>query len=196
MALTSVEYDQYIQGTHDSATFLDKAGREHYRLLGYISTLYMDRDIFDIGTHTGCSAFALAFNETNRIHSFDLCKKVSDPKILSRSNISFNICNLLDAEERTPWLVRLVNSPIIFLDIDPHNGILEYQFYEFLRDQNYQGLLFCDDIHYFQNMRNNFWSRIPDDHKCDITGYGHWSGTGIISFNQQHKKFGVSIPTI
>jgi hypothetical protein len=29
-------------------------------------------------------------------------------------------------------------------------------------------------------MRNNFWYKIEDQYKYDLTEYGHWSGTGIV----------------
>ena len=28
-----------------------------------------------------------------------------------------------------------------------------------------------------------FWNKIPDKYKLDITHIGHWSGTGLVSFN-------------
>ena len=32
-------------------------------------------------------------------------------------------------------------------------------------------------------MRDNFWYQVPDSERYDLTEFGHWSGTGIISFN-------------
>jgi len=71
---------------------------------------------------------------------------------------------------------------LFFLDIDPHEGKDEYVFYEWLRDNNYKGVLICDDIHHFEAMRNNFWSKIPNEFKTDLTSQGHWSGTGKVQF--------------
>ena len=52
--------------------FLGNAGREHYKLLAYFSTLFNNQTLLDIGTYKGCSALALAFNENNNVKSFDL----------------------------------------------------------------------------------------------------------------------------
>src|SRR5258708_4871841 len=60
---------------------------------------------------------------------------------------------------------------------------MEYDFYNVLKEWQYQGIVVCDDIWHFENMRNNFWYKIEDIYKYDITEYGHWSGTGIITFN-------------
>ena len=32
------------------------------------------------------------------------------------------------------------------IDIDPHNGILEYEMYKWLEENNYQGFILYDDI--------------------------------------------------
>ena len=32
-------------------------------------------------------------------------------------------------------------------------------------------------------MQNNFWNKVEDKYKYDVTKYGHWSGTGFIIFN-------------
>ena len=69
------------------------------------------------------------------------------------------------------------------MDIDPHEGVLEYQFYLWLKSNSYKGVIIFDDIHYFEGMRNNLWDKIEDSEKEDITYLGHWSGTGFVKFN-------------
>jgi hypothetical protein len=71
---------------------------------------------------------------------------------------------------------------MIFMDIDPHDGPMELEFYHWLKTEGYRGLLVCDDIWYFKGMRDNFWYHISQADKVDATLVGHWSGTGIVHF--------------
>jgi hypothetical protein len=88
----------------------------------------------------------------------------------------------LDTKIRQNWEQRLLASPLIFLDIDPHDGSMEFEFYNWLKDNNYKGILILDDIWYFKGMRDNLWTKISDI-KHDVTSLGHWSGTGIVDFS-------------
>ena len=45
--------------------------------------------------------------------------------------------------------------------------------------------MLCDDIHHFENMKNNFWNKVAAEDKLDVTKFGHWSGTGLIFFNKE-----------
>lgn len=168
----------------DLTEFPSYPGKEHYKLLTYLANKVNNSNIIDIGTHRGFSALALSQNKTNIVHSFDIFDKI-DTKLKDISNIKFYIENLWDPETRKKWQNIIQNSQLIFLDIDPHDGVMEYEFYCFLRDINFTGLLVTDDIWYFKGMRDNFWYHIPSEHKRDITAFGHWSGTGLICFNEQ-----------
>ena len=178
----SPQYEQYLSGVNYGKMY-DESGQEHYRLLAYLSTLFDHQEIFDLGTQTGTSAYALAYNPNNLIHTFDIVDQVINHVIKNRDNIKFHICDLFTEEGRQIWLSRLLAAPLIFLDVDPHNGVMEYAFYQMLCQHGYKGLLVCDDIWFFKEMRDRFWSQIPDDQKYDLTPFGHWSGTGVITFN-------------
>lgn len=174
-----------ISNENDTKTeFFGIPGNQHYRLLAYLSTLYQDEMIIDIGTHRGSSALALSYNLSNKIASFDIVDNVTNPLIRNKSNILFRFQNLFTNFDLYKDL--LLSAPIILLDIDPHDGNMEYDLYCYLKQNNYQGLLICDDIWHFKNMRNNFWYLVEDPYKFDVTEYGHWSGTGIITFNPEH----------
>ena len=173
------EYKNYV---HEE--FFGKSGKEHYRLLSYFSTLYSNVNIVDIGTHMGNSSLALSFNPSNTIHTFDIINKNIDPLIRNRKNIVFHIDNILQNPE---YNELLLSCPFIFLDIDPHNGVMEYEFYLYLKSIGYKGFLICDDIWYFKGMRDHFWLKIDSDIKYDLTEYGHFSGTGIILFDLQNE---------
>jgi hypothetical protein len=175
--IVSNEYDTRIE-------FYGLPGKQHYRLLSYLSTLYNDSVIIDIGSHRGSSALALSYNTRNNIISYDIVDNIKNDQIKTRSNINFTIQNIF--ADFNLYKDVLLTAPIILLDIDPHHGHMEYQLYQWLKNNNYQGLLVCDDIWHFEGMRNNFWYLVEDNYKFDVTEYGHWSGTGIITFNQNY----------
>jgi hypothetical protein len=104
--------------------------------------------------------------------SYDLveCKQLNHADDLS--NIEYRIGDVLGD-------TSLSESPLIMLDTD-HDGVFENKFYTHLKENNYKGLLFLDDIHLNPPMRA-FWSSIAET-KEDITDLGHWSGSGLVDF--------------
>ena len=175
-----------LQSTVASGDYFGEAGVQHYKLLAYLSKQINHAIIFDIGTLGGYSALALSNNSTNTVYTFDICDKVN--KNIWGNNVLFNMENIMESEIRNKWKDKLLASSIIFLDIDPHNGILEYEFYTWLKENNYNGLLILDDIHYFKDMRDNLWNKIPSSEKYDLTSFGHFSGTGVVT-NQKIELY-------
>lgn len=175
--------------SYEIAEFFGDCGKEHYRLLSYLSTLFNNTTIIEIGTHKGKSSLALSYNETNTIHTFDIVELVTNTKIKSTTNIQFHIENLFEKDIQDKWVEVILKSPFIFLDVDPHNGHMEFELYQYLEKINYPGFVVCDDIWYFKEMRDNFWYKIPDEVKYDLTDFGHFSGTGIFSFNKEISFF-------
>ena len=159
--------------------FLGRAGQQHYKLLAYLSTLWDGVEIFDIGTHRGASSLALSYNSKNKVLSFDIEHKY---RLAQVENIQYFLEDLFDESVRSGWEARLLASPFIFLDIDPHEGTRELKFYKWLEEKQYKGIVILDDIWYFKDMRDKFWYEIPTEHKIDITHLGHWSGTGLLQF--------------
>lgn len=167
--------------------FYGLPGKEHYRLLSHLSSLFQDSIILDIGTHRGSSALALSSNSSNIVHSFDIVDKVVNNPLKHLMNIEFHHENLLDPEVQSKWKDTILKSAFMFLDIDPHNGKLELEFYHYLKEIGYQGFVVYDDIWYFKEMRDHFWYNIPEENRFDLTHLGHWSGTGIVTFNDEIK---------
>jgi len=174
-------------------------GKEHYKLLAYLSFQFSNEIIFDIGTHVGSSALALSQNPKNKIFTFDIFDKLSkeEKKSLWRNdNVFFFEDDLFDLSIFSQWKETILKSKIILLDIDPHEGTREYKFYTWLKRNNYKGILILDDIYYFKEMRDNLWYKIPSCEKMDATELGHWSGTGIVTFDSCvfHIKIYPKIP--
>lgn len=185
--INAISLDKYrTRSSIDHNEFHELAGNQHYKLLAHLSTLFNNSIIFDIGTHRGASATALSYNQSNTIYSFDIEDRIglqaNSPKEIK--NINFIQENLFSEKTRESWKDKILKSSLIFLDIDPHDGILEYDFYLWLKRNKYQGLLIFDDISYFEGMKKNLWTKIEDQHKEDITHLGHWSGTGAVQFNK------------
>ena len=151
--------------------FYRKSGQEHYRLLIYISNLYKNQTLLDIGTYQGSSALALGANPLNHIKSFDLLRQ---PEIdyINESNIEFKLETILENNDEL-----IISAPFIMLDTD-HEGPFEYAFYGHLKKINYTGLLLLDDINLNDPMKR-FWGHITEE-KHELTSKGHWSGTGIV----------------
>lgn len=183
-AVNTVDYSRFSGILDGDTEFYGVPGKEHYKLLAYFSSLFDNSTIIDIGTHRGFSALALSYNTTNTVYSFDIMDKVLNKRIRQRENITFCMDNLFEAEGQAKWKETLLSAPFIFLDVDPHNGYMEMDFYNYLKDIGYPGFVICDDIWYFKEMRDNFWYKLPADERYDLTHLGHWSGTGIFTFNR------------
>lgn len=152
-----------------------KSITEHYRLLSYISKNYNNEILIDAGTNFGHSCMALAQNKNNKIITYDIFNK--DFEFFKEyGNIEFK---MLDINKESKELLN--SAKIILLDIDPHDGIQEKKFTDYLFNINYKGYLICDDIFLNDGMRN-WWNSIQIE-KYDVTEVGHFSGTGIINFN-------------
>jgi len=76
---------------------------------------------------------------------------------------------------------RLLDSPFIMLDT-AHNSSFAKRFYSFLKENDYKGLLFLDDIYLNEPIRA-FWKSITKP-KEDVTNLGHWSGFGLVEFTE------------
>lgn len=164
--------------------FLSPAGHSHYPLLAHISESHDNCKFVDIGTHYGWSALALSKNKTNKVVTYDLVdliaayktkNNVADKSIMDVHNIEFKQKNVLHD------LHELTDAKLIFLDVDPHDGLQEQVIYEAIQTSGFRGILLCDDIHLNAGMRN-FWQGIQLP-KEDLTQFGHYSGTGLVHFN-------------
>ena len=191
--INNIKFDDYFSSLSVSKEiyqfrdFYAKSGEKNFRLLSFISSLFNNSSIIEVGSNDGLNTLALSYNQTNIIHSFDIVNNVKNDIIKEQSNINFQYYDLWDKSNQQLWLNTILNSKFIFLNIDTHNGSKEYEFYNFLKKINYSGFLICDNIWHFKNMRDNFWYKLNNDFCYDLTEYGNWSGTGIVTFNNNYK---------
>jgi hypothetical protein len=163
--INSQEYRDY---------FISESGKEHYRLLKWISLNNQGRLFLDVGTLKGCSALALSSNKNNSVKSFNLADQLDLNDI--PENIEFIVGNILDPQYKSV----VISSSYILLDTF-HDGNFEKEFVEYLETIKWSGYLLLDDIYLNKEMKE-FWNSIIRDKK-DITNLGHLTGTGLVFFN-------------
>jgi predicted O-methyltransferase YrrM len=153
---------------------------EHYKLLSYLSNLFENEVILDLGTRDGLSALILSKNNKNKVITYDLLPKPNEMTQFEEliPNCEFKQMNVFDESNEI-----IKTSKLIFLDLDPHDGIQELKFMQLLESINYEGIVICDDIEWFPAMAK-WWSGVRQT-KYNVTKYGHGSGTGIIDFSNK-----------
>lgn len=175
-------YIGYINRADHKKIFIAPPGENHYYLLSYLSFLFNNSIIVELGTHHGTSSLALSINKTNKIITYDINNLYGvSPQ---PDNVDRRIGNIFSLNEE----LTLLNAAMIFLDTS-HTGEFERQIYDYLLVNNYKGILLLDDIHWNNEMRI-FWSNITTT-KYDITDIGHGvcpqgiAGTGLVDFSGQ-----------
>jgi len=196
-------YENDLKEFYTHQGFIDSTqdfGVEHYKLFMGISKQLKNSKILEIGTHNGNSAVSLSygnlFNNNIEIDTFDIINLLQDnpKKYFDKYNVNYYLENLFNEEIREKYKTKILLYDIIFIDIDPHEGILEYDFLIWLKNNNYNGLIIFDDIHLGLNHTANnyrptqttmqdFWKKINEEFKKDLTYIGHHSGTGLVCFN-------------
>jgi predicted O-methyltransferase YrrM len=169
-------------------TYYDKApGQQEYRLYSYLSTLFDNQIILDIGTFNGRSAIALSHNDKNKVISYDIHDHIKqlDHKIYTKKNIEFRIKNVFD--DLTPELIK--KTKIVVIDID-HFGNVESEIINRLDELGFSGIVLLDDIYHpspeEREAMQRLWGNINYE-KYDVTKYGHTTGTGLFLMNSNIK---------
>jgi hypothetical protein len=205
-AIDLSEFDKYLNEKYKYTYkrggygFYDKSGVEQYKLLAYMSTLLDNETILDVGTFEGGSALALSKNKTNNVVSIDVNYQVNQN--IDLDNILFLEGDILNDKEEIIEIDRnfrsgslpkdygkeLINKSKLILYDTVHNGIVEKQFHDYLVESNWSGVCIWDDIKFRANgnIRTgmvDFWDSIENE-KEDVTKYAHWTGTGMVWYNQ------------
>lgn len=176
--INSIDFDSTIDNVVDyKEYYAEPAGQNHYRLLAYISSILPSGSlVYDIGTKFGTSAYALSFNKDVNVVSYDINYPQVSLKNIPK-NISFKIGDFRQDD-------NLLKADVIFIDIDPHNGVDEYGFYNWFIEKGYKGLTLWDDTHHpfaMTGMKTEFLDKITHP-IINLTSVGHISGTTAIVF--------------
>jgi len=177
----------------------------YYVILAHLSTYFSDSVLIDLGTHTGESAAALSYNKSNIVYTYDIeHQAAAAQRVEEEKNIRYIIGNCINddwsgfagfpgVEPKTDKEIFL-SSELIFLDIDPHNGIQEDKVLNFLIDNNWKGVMVCDDIGMGleegkQNAHppmRDWWQSINlPKYNISSNYYASGTGTGIVCFGGQ-----------
>jgi len=181
-AIDLTEIDKYIEWNKKNYDFFKlEAGKEHYKLLSYISTCFNSNDILiDIGTYFGFSALALSYNK-GKVITYDVCDWIPDDvhSIKNNANIELKIMNCINDMD------IISKAKFIMIDIDPHNGEEERLIINALKENGFKGILLLNAIKFNNNMVE-LWNEISLP-KEDGTLVGHWSGTGFVIFSDDYE---------
>jgi predicted O-methyltransferase YrrM len=163
-------------------------GTEAFKFYAYMSTLVDNTTIVEVGTRAGRSALALSHNETNKIISFDILEQGASDII--KDNILFVIDDFMS------YSVDWDFVDMIMIDVDPHDGIKERVFFDFLKNKiRWEGLLILDDILPNWPAHNmgadpvamNIWWNSIEEEKYDFSDVGHFSGTGLVNLGSKFE---------
>ena len=173
----------------------------YYAILVHLSTYFTDSVIVDLGTNRGGSAAALSYNRSNEVYTFDIAINDEALSLFEQyENITYLIGNCIENNwhgqpQINPPGLRIrplksereifLSSELIFLDIDPHDGVQESQVLEFLITNNWKGIMVCDDIGHKHPSMHEWWNSIELITYNIANKYASGTGTGIICFNDQ-----------
>ena len=177
----------------------------YYAILVHLSTYFTDSVIVDLGTNRGGSAAALSYNRSNEVYTFDIAINDEALSLFEQyENITYLIGNCIENNwhgqpQINPPGLRIrplksekeifLSSELIFLDIDPHDGVQEPQVLDFLITNDWKGIMVCDDIgghsNNFHPRMRDWWNSIELATYNIVNKYASDTGTGIICFNDQ-----------
>ena len=78
-----------------------------------------------------------------------------------------------------------LSSELIFLDIDPHDGVQEPQVLDFLITNDWKGVMVCDDIGHQHPPMHDWWNSIELPTYTIRNKYAALKGTGVVCFDGQ-----------
>lgn len=158
---------------------LGNPGYEPYKFFAFLSTLFNNKVILDVGSYYGNSALAYSYNKNNKVISYDIAEH--GQSAIKKDNIVWKIQDFRSDSSLDFSQIKLIN-----IDVDPHDGIQEHGMIQFLLDKKWSGLLLLDDININDPMRN-FWNRFSDAESkvnlLEVGNIGHCTGTGLVYFS-------------
>jgi len=169
--------------------FLLPLGKEPFKLIAYLSTVLDSPVLYDVGTDKGLEALALSYNSDKKVVTYDIYDYIPEDTnrdIRQKPNIKRKITNVLNDID------DIVQSDLIVLDLKTYDGLIQSEIIDALSKNGYKGLLLIDDIKLSQEMWT-LWNDIEHT-KFDLSDLGHWSGTGLVVFDD--SRFQVTVDAV
>ncbi len=158
---------------------------EHYRLLaGFVKVLQPKR-IIELGTEAGLGTLAMreVLPPGGKILTFDIRPWSPEESAIPRADIDGGAVVPLQDDLSRPevagrYAKELQETDFFFVDA-AKDGIQERRFLENFRAVGLKrgAVLFFDDIRVWNMLK--IWRDISMP-KLDLTGLGHWSGSGVV----------------
>ena len=181
----------------------------YYVILAHLSTYFNDSILIDLGTNKGESAAALSYNKSNIVYTYDIFPNdEAIQRVQEEGNIRYIIGDCIGANWSGMAMLPNVkpkvdkeiflSSKLIFLDVDPHDGVQENKVLNFLIDNNWKGIMVCDDIGMgleaekedSHPQMTKWWNTINlPKYNISANHYASGTGTGIICFDNQEVIF-------
>ena len=181
----------------------------YYVILAHLSTYFNDSVLIDLGTHRGESAAALSYNKSNIVYTYDIEHRAEAAlRVEEEKNIRYILGDCIENDWSGMAMLEgvqpksdkeiFLSSKLIFLDVDPHDGIQENKVLNFLINNNWKGVMVCDDIGMgleaekedsHPQMRE-WWNSVElPKYNISANHYASGTGTGVICFDNQEVIF-------
>ena len=168
------------------------APQSTYKLLAYLASVSNDQNLMMCETRYGDHSAALSINPTNKLLTFDRWNLLPEfpNSIPSIPNLIVMIDNIMTLDGLNKYKDHILATSVFCVSpaneaTGPPEGNDQYTIYQFLLENNYQGIIVFDKINY-GGLPVNLWSKIDDQYKTDVTFLAGGDGTGVVQFN---KKF-------
>lgn len=163
---------------------------EHYRLLAGLVIALRPVLVVEIGTAAGTSALTLRkyLPPGARLATFDVVPWDRFPGTYLRPDdfadgaLVQHVDDLTDAAAFARHRDLLAGADLIFVDA-AKDGVMEHVFVERFRSVPFRRppVVVFDDIRLWNMLR--LWRELPYP-KLDLTSFGHWSGTGLVDWDE------------
>eukprot|EP00929_Paragymnodinium_shiwhaense_P081143 TRINITY_DN42399_c0_g1_i5.p1 TRINITY_DN42399_c0_g1~~TRINITY_DN42399_c0_g1_i5.p1 ORF type:complete len:498 (+),score=24.57 TRINITY_DN42399_c0_g1_i5:129-1622(+) len=191
-------YDRLlVEGSH---LFQQPVPVDMYKLLGYMSSLFPNSNILEVGTHVGGGAFALASEPSNVVMTVDISNTIEEALLvrlnMTREDLQTAAPNVIfkcgyDLLKESTWRelnMHLHDFRLVHLDPAhlPYSVPFEIEFLKMIEEVGWKGILILDDIYINEEM-TRWWTSLDSlaIPRYDVSSVGHWTGAGMIDFSGQ-----------
>jgi len=172
----------------DTAKYINVWPGEHYRLLAALVDILKPAHVIEIGTATGASALCMKeyLPANGKITTYDIIPWNQYPgsglvDTDFDQQLEQKIADLSDPAQSSAALPVLQQADLIFVDAAKDN-VMEEKFCQLFDSIQFNKppLIIFADIRLLSMLK--IWRAIRHA-KIDMTSFGHWSGTGLVEWN-------------